>query len=239
VRLSLGHLVLGGVGIVVAIAAGCSSGDPAAPRNMTGDAEDAAAPVIPEALSIASPKANVRFLNADRLSKTFAKALALEEEELCKELGLYSCVGFIHKISLLGTDPYLFGVNDPLPATTTATPLVVERVATAGCVLRVKRDMVKESFAIDSVKTLKKPLFDRLVVTDAGTLKDVDGPDVTAAIDALYVRALQRHATAGEEEVLRQLYRDVAVVSPPTSAARDWAVASCVAVLTSMESIFY
>jgi hypothetical protein len=234
VRLS--HLLLGVV-IAVAIAAGCSSGDPAAPRNMVGDSEETNAPAVPEALSMASPKANVRFLSSDRLSKTFAKALALDEEELCKELGLYSCVGFIHKISLLGTDPYLFGVNDPLPATTTATPLVVERVATAGCVLRVKRDMVTDNeLAIDSVKTVKKPLFDRLVVTQ-GALKDVNGVDVTRTIDSLYTRALQRHPLASEEEDLRQLYRDVALLSK--APARDWAVASCVAVLTSMESVFY
>jgi hypothetical protein len=228
---------------LVICGAACSSGDPASPRNGAGDGNDAGG-VDPnaQALSIASPKANVRFLNAGRLSKTFAKALGLQEDELCKELGQFSCVDFIHKISLLGTDPYLFGVNDPLPTTTTSTPLVVERVATAGCVLRVKRDLspAPPSPSTHAAQVVRPngALFNRLPIGPNGKM-NASAPEVALTIDQLYVRGLQRHAAQTETEDLRQLYRDIEALPASTAPAADWSVATCVAVLTSMESLFY
>jgi hypothetical protein len=218
---------------MLVIAPACGTGDPAAPEASLGGGDDAGGiapgPTTP---SIASPKANVRFLNASRMSRTYAKALGLPEKELCKELGQYQCVDFIHKISLLGTDPYLFGVNDPLPSTTTSTPLVAERVATAGCVARVKADRTPHRQA-----NTPGGIFDGLVVDGSGKM-DPNAVQVTAAIDLLYVRALQRHATAAEIDLFRQLYRDIAALPSPRPAD-DWAIASCLAVLTSMESLFY
>jgi hypothetical protein len=214
-------------------APGCGTGDPAAPESSASGGDDAgvldAGPVVP---SIASPKANVRFLNASRMSKTYAKALGLSEGELCNELGQYSCVGFIHKISLLGTDPYLFGINDPLPSTTTSTPLVAERVATAGCIARVSADRTPHKSGAGT-----GAIFAALPVDGSGKM-DPEADAVRAAVDVLYVRALQRHATAPEITLFRQLYRDIAAL-PSSTPATDWAIASCVAVLTSMESLFY
>lgn len=216
------------------VAPGCGTGDPAEPASglAVGGGEDGG--VVdpgPTAPSITSPKANVRFLNAGRMSKTYAKALGLPEAELCRELGLYQCVDFIHKISLLGTDPYLFGINDPLPSTTTSTPLVAERVATAGCVARVHADRTPQKAKTNGA------IFHRLIV-DAGGKMDPTTADVAKTIDVLYVRALQRHASASEIADLRQLYRDIEALPSP-KPAEDWAIASCVAVLTSMESLFY
>ncbi len=211
---------------------GCS-GDPAKPNGTTPPAMETP-PEPPAEPSEVSPKANVRFLNAPRLSKTYSKILGVPEGELCKELGLYACVDFIHKISLLGTDPYVFGVNDPLPTTTTATPLVVERVATAGCVTRVAIDRKQHA----SVTREEHRLFDRLEIDAAGKM-DVDAPIVSFTIDRLYTRALQRHATETEVSELRALYTSIEALPDVKKPAEDWAIASCVAVLTSMESLFY
>jgi hypothetical protein len=211
---------------------GCGTGDPSSPSSTVP--QDPVPEPAPEEPSIASPKANVRFLNAPRLSKTFAKVLGLPETEICKELGQYQCVDFIHKISLLGTDPYLFGVNDPLPSTTTATPLVVERVATAGCITRVKIDRKTQATKTRENHTL----FDRLVIDPEGKM-DEASPVVAFTIDRLYTRALQRHATAPEIAELRQLYTAIEALPQSKTPAEDWAIASCVAVLTSMESLFY
>ena len=221
--------------VVLVTAPGCGQGDPAAPDSTLVKGEQPA-PVDtgPEVPTIASPKANVRFLNAARMSKTFAKALGLPENELCKELGQYQCVDLIHKISLLGTDPYLFGVNDPLPSTTTSTPLVAERVATAGCVERATRDRAAQG------RPSKPPngaLFYRIVI-DANGKTNPDAPELATTVDQLYVRAVQRHARAGEIEQHRQLYRDIEAL-PSAKPAEDWAIASCVSVLTSMEALFY
>lgn len=219
----------------LAAAPACGAGDEGEPETkpiVGGD--DAGLPEVgPTVPSIASPTANVRFLNASRMSKSFAKALAVPEAELCKELGQYQCVDVIHKISLLGTDPYSFGVNDPLPSTTTSTPLVAERVATSGCILRLQRDLAPH-------KSPKKvdALFHHLEIDAAGKL-DPAGPGVAKTIDLLYVRALQRHATKEETEALRGLYQSIAALPKTPRPAEDWAVASCVAVLTSIESLFY
>jgi hypothetical protein len=134
----------------------------------------------------------------------------------------------IHKVSLLGADPYLFGVNEPLKATTASTPLIVERVATSGCVARYQLDRSQKPSGV---------IFHRLVVAANGKL-DPDAAEVQATLDTIYVRALQRHATAAEIADLRQLYRDIEALPSPRPA-EDWAIASCVAVLTSMESLFY
>lgn len=222
--------------VTFAAAPACGSGDEGEAETKPPVGGDDAGP-LPEAgptvPSIASPKANVRFLNASRMSKSFAKALAIPEAELCKELGQYQCVDFIHKISLLGTDPYLFGVNDPLPSTTTSTPLVAERVATSGCILRLQKDLAPH-------KSPKKvdALFHHLEI-DANGKVDPASPGVAKTVDLLYVRVLQRHATKEEVDDLRGLYKSIEALPKTPKPAEDWAVASCVAVLTSMESLFY
>jgi hypothetical protein len=231
VRLDLVSKRLALAALVIVI--GCGTGDPASPNGPPVTEAPPPEPP-PDEPAIASPKANVRFLNASRLSKTFAKELGLPETEVCKELGQYQCVDFIHKISLLGTDPYLFGVNDPLPSTTTATPLVVERVATAGCITRVKIDRKEQA----SVTREEHRLFDRLVIDQSGKM-DAASPIVAFTIDRLYTRALQRHATANEVADLRALYTSIEALPSVKTPAEDWAIASCVAVLTSMESLFY
>lgn len=179
--------------------------------------------------SIASSRAKLRFKNGARLANDYAQALGLATSELCNELGQYSCVDDIHQVSLLGVEPYELGFYEPMKETAVTTPIAVERVAVAGCSERVERDFASPGEAV---------IFKDLALDDAGALADVGAPAVAEAIDALYRRALQRHATAAEIAHYRQLYADVAALGG-AEPARQWAKASCFAALTTLESLFY
>lgn len=179
--------------------------------------------------SIASDKANVRFKNARRLKNDFTRTLALAPDALCQELGQYDCVDEVHKITLLGVEPFRLGIDEPAKTTGVTTPIVVERVALAGCIQRA---------ALDLAATTDAVIFAGLPIDDQGRLSALDDASVDSAIDTMYARAVQRHATADEIENLKDLYSEIedAGVADP---ARDWAVATCFTVLTSLESIFY
>lgn len=170
-----------------------------------------------------SEKANLRFKEVIRLTNDFGQALGLPAAEVCLELGQYDCRA-VHAITLGGVEPYELGLFDPL-STTVTTPIAVERLATHACERRVTRDLGSAGAVV----------FQGLA---DGALADADEPKVSAAITSLYRGAAQRDATASEIEHLEQLYRDIAAtgIDNPT---RQWAIASCVAVLTSVETLFY
>ncbi|MEQ8276865.1 MAG: hypothetical protein RMA76_26265 [Deltaproteobacteria bacterium] len=175
---------------------------------------------------LASEKGSVRFKKAKRIEADFATALGLSE--VCTELGQYSCSDFIHRITLGGVEAYVQGLNEPLPFTSVTTPLAVERMALFACRERVSADFGNPSSG---------RIFLNLPLAN-GALADVEAEEVAASIQRLYQRALLRVPTPDEVEHHRQLYRDIEADGQP-NAARDWAVLSCHAVLTSMESLFY
>ena len=170
----------------------------------------------------ASSKARVKFKGNDRLRNEFARALDLEPNQVCTEFGLYSCTHLVHQVALGGAEPYGLGLNEPLPFTTITTPLAVDRLALTACRTRVDLD-----FATPSAALIYK-----------GDLNGADGSDVGNAIDVLYKRALIREPTPQEAEHLRQLHRDIEALGEG-STARSWAIASCFAVSTTMEQLFY
>ena len=204
------------IALSIALWAGCGS-----------DSNDDPDPIPTE--SIASDKANVRFKNARRLKNDFTRTLALDPAALCLELGQYDCVDEVHKITLLGVEPYGLGIDEPAKATGVTTPIVVERVALAGCTQRVALDLAAPADAV---------IFGNLPIDGQGRLSALDAAEVDNAIDTMYARAVQRHATGEEIEHLKDLYteiEDTGVADP----ASDWAVATCFTVLTSLESLFY
>lgn len=168
-----------------------------------------------------STKANLRFKEVNRIHNDFAQALGLPVTEVCLELGQYDC-RMVHAVTLGGVEPYELGLFEPLPATTVTTPIAVERLAVHGCEKRVTMDTDNPS---------------ALIFTG---LRDgaIAESDVAEAIDRLYKRAVQRPATESEIGHLNQLYRDIEATGVD-NPARQWALASCVAVLTSVEAVFY
>jgi len=171
------------------------------------------------------PKAIVRFKGAARLRLELSRVLDLAPTELCKELGAYDCLG-IHTVVLGDPDAFFSGVYEPLPSTTSTSPLAVDRVVLSACSQRAALDLGGESV-----------IFADLPVDD-GAL-DADATEVEQAINRLYQRGLGRNAKPSEIAHHRQLYLDVEASGSSRAPAEDWATLSCFATLTSMEFLFY
>ncbi len=174
-----------------------------------------------------SAKGVVRFKRSERLTVDFGNALGLPYDVLCKELGLYSCSLFVHPLALGGVDPYVSGLYEPLPFTGVTSPIVVDRVALAGCSQRVKADLATPATAV---------IFKGVTVVDGKV--DASSAAAKTAIDTLYKRAIQRAPTESEVAHLVQLNADI-VVSGKPEPGKAWLTLSCFAVLTSVESLFY
>lgn len=181
----------------------------------------------------------VKFKRSQRLRNDIARALDITPDQVCNELGLYSCTEEVHRVTLGGVSAYDLGLFEPLPTTALTTPMAVERVAMAACVTRVDRDLGLDTNIDTGNDTGGGALiFEDLDIDERGRLADVQDGAVATAIDTLYKRALQRRASAGEIAHLRRLYGDIESRAAP-QPARDWAVLSCFAVLTTMEQLFY
>ncbi len=176
----------------------------------------------------ASPKAIVRFKAGKRMKEEISRALLVDPDQLCRELGKFDCFG-IHQVVLGSPDAFFAGIYEPLPDTTTTTPLAVDRVVLAACNRRADLDMDP---------TAEGLIFKRIPTADHRIL-DIEGPEVTDAIQTLYRRALGRDAKDGEITHHRQLYADLDAVGTSTTLSRDWATLSCFSVFTSMEALFY
>jgi hypothetical protein len=175
-----------------------------------------------------SKEAILRFKGGKLFATTLSKGLEIPRPELCLELGRYDCVDAVHNITLGGVEPYRIGVNEPLSATAVTTPLAVERVAFAACEKRVRRDFD----APDQAK-----IFGSLVELEG----PLDGPAserVDRMTTLLYRRLLLRNPEPGELADFRTFYEDVRKAGSP-ELRRDFAILSCVAIATTMESLFY
>lgn len=204
--------------LAITLGAGCADDAPVGPSKTPPDPTTEPGPP-------ASPTPRVRFKGPKRLALELARILDLDESDVCTELGQYDCFA-VHNVSLGGADPFGVALYSPSETSTATTPIAVERVVLAGCIERAARDLETPASAV---------IF-KDVVTSGGEL-DVDSDAVRVAIDSLYTRSMQRHASDSEVSHLLSLYADVAAESP--SPARDWASLSCFAVLTSLETLFY
>jgi len=189
--------------------------------------DDAGVPEIDAGFPL-SKKANLKFKGNERIRNDFARALGLDPKDVCKELGAFSCTHLVHQVALGGVEPYFLGLNEPLPFTTVTTPIATERVALAACGNRVDRDLADTDSAL---------IYVGLDIDASGSLTNSNDPAMAAAVDTLYKRALQREPTDNEVSELTGFY--AAVEAKSARPARDWAVLSCFAVMTTMEQLFY
>ena len=113
-----------------------------------GDPQVSPTPTPPIGEMATSEKAEVRFKGDRRLAQDFAVALGLSPSGLCQELGQYDCTGNVHKVALGGVDPYEGGVYERALETGVTAPLIVERVALAGCAQRVDADFADPTGAL-------------------------------------------------------------------------------------------
>ena len=174
----------------------------------------------------ASPKALVKLKTGDRFRTDVGLALDLDPASVCTELGAFDC-SFIHQVVMGRSDPYLSALYEPLEATSATSPLAYERVAVSGCIQRADADLAGSNPVV----------FVGLPIAD-GAITDASSPALAEAIRTLYRRGLNREATDAEVAAAIAIYPAVAEADAQ-APARSWAIAACVAVLTSVENIFF
>ena len=214
--------------LVCSLVVGCSSPNPSPP-------------------SIASKKAQIKFMRSDRLRVVFARVLQLDEETLCKELGLFSClekikfdfveggtlsVSAVHGVSLGGVDAYSLGIFEGAVFTGVTSPMSIDRIALHGCIQRADKDLDPQTDPSEVV------FFGSLEIDGAGQLEDVEAQSVQSTIEKLYQTVLLRNPTEDESKELKALYTDIAATEP-AQPAREWAVLTCMITLTTIENLFY
>ncbi len=174
----------------------------------------------------ASPKALVKLKTALRYRGDVARSLAIPEASVCAELGLLDCA-VLHQVVMGEADPYLSALYEPVSATSATSPLAYERVAVSACAQRVDADLAGDA-----------PVLFKGLDVQSGALVDPSSLAVAESIRELYRRALSREATDHEVATLTASYASIAAADEATPA-RSWALASCVAVMTSLENVFY
>lgn len=176
-----------------------------------------------------SSRNHLRAKNPEQLLAHFSAALSLPPGEVCNELGQYSCTGQVHTVALGGIEPYGIGLYEALPVTGVTTPIILDRMALMACGRRVSLDLSQPAQAV---------LFKDLPLDARGRLTERDGASVRAALTGLYQRTLLRDPTEAELGTLSGLATELETLGGPTPG-RDWMVASCFAVLSSAESVFF
>lgn len=171
-----------------------------------------------------SPKANVRFKGPRRLANDLAQTLGLDPADVCDELDGLSCTDDVHAVTLGGVEPWNLGIYEPAKHSSVTSPIAVDRVVLEACIRAVDRDLAGSPKVFD--------------LTLDGSALDVDDPSVEATITGLYNRAFLREPDAHEIDALVDLYADIEA-SSTSAPARDWAVATCFASLTTLEFLFY
>ncbi len=217
------------VGVVV-FATGCGDDKDSDTDKDAGAEVDTGPAKEPSREMVRSNRPRVRFKGGRRMATDLATALNLPRGELCKELGKFDCVDFVHNVALGGVEPYELGVREPLDQASVTTPIAVDRVALAACGQRAKLDFDTPESAFlfgdlaaatdatreAALKVTANRLYDQLLRRDANV-------DETAALVAFWDTAKAAAAKGADSATL----------------ARDYATLACFAVATSEEALFY
>lgn len=170
-----------------------------------------------------SLKARVMPKSGPVWARDLANGLALQEWELCEELGSYDCVSDAHRIVLGGVEAANLGIDAPLPNAAVSAPMAAERVAIAACTERLDRDMAGPAV-----------IFGPILENNNGSNNRRRREEVS---HSLVERLLGRRATDADIDALDQLYDTLEPIS--TRPSHDWAVGACVVLATSTEALFY
>lgn len=179
--------------------------------------EPEAVPPLPEA----TPSRVERVLPkpGEVWGRDLATALALDEFELCRELGTDDCIRGVHRITLGGVEAERLGIDAPLDNALVSAPIAVERVAISACGERYDRD-----------RQGPPVLFGPVLASDAA------GPRQEVS-ENLVRRLLARHPTQADVDALEGLHASLSGLSD--DLVRDWSIGACVVVATSTEALFF
>lgn len=176
----------------------------------------------------ASLKPSPKYKDVYRLKADLSRALKIEPEALCKELGLYDCFDRIHLIALQGVEAYEANIYEAPEELGITIPMVIDRIMLSACAERIVRDTEGAEGAI---------FVD--VELDGGRVADIDSDAIAQGINRLYTRAFLRQPTEEEIGHLKDLYRQIEASPDSEVPAYDWGVLACYSVLSSVEFLFY
>jgi hypothetical protein len=228
--------------VVVVVVAAVSSCAWPAPRSPPADAGvvdpvvDAGPAVITDVPT--GPRQNLRWRTGWPLQQHLMQALALEEAEVCNELGVFPCVvrpaverpfrasgtptgrAVPHLVALGGNEPFDQGQYTASHTPGATTSVAFDRVVLAACDARVEKD-----------RAGPPAVFTGIDLAAAGT----SAADADVVAGTLFSRFHLRDPSAGEREHVRELIVDDGGAAVATA---DFALAACVAVGSMSESIF-
>lgn len=182
-----------------------------------------------EPVVTASVKGQLKWKRQDALAADLSRALALGEDELCKEVGRYDCIDYVHKVALGGNEPEEAGQYMPLAEPGASTPIAVERVVFAACsaAAYADREVRAAPVAFWGIDLNAAAL-------DASDERTREG--ASKNITALYQSLLARDPLKREVDAVLTLMEDDAGqgVSGDT-----FAVLACFTIATQSEFLFY
>jgi hypothetical protein len=176
-----------------------------------------------------SRTSRVKFKGVKRLQNDLIRILKVDQDVLCKELGLYSCTDFVHQITLGGIEPYVKTLFSPNPQTSVTAPLALERVLLAACTQRLIQDYQNPQQAI-------------LMRTDEfnGQMQFIDASSATERVlNYLFHEALLRDPNANELSSALSLYEELQAQNEIQMPVVEWTRSMCIATLSSIEFLFY
>lgn len=162
----------------------------------------------------------LKFKGGVRYAADLSTALEVPRAEICKELSTYDCADTVHRIALGGVEPYRITLYQPLPNQTVSTANAVDRIALSACERRMQLDFAAPERAI---------VFGAL---------QTPSPDVTKAVETLYLRLLRRPVLQEELAILMRYHTEL-VQERPTDANKRFATLAYFMVATTEESLFY
>lgn len=150
------------------------------------------------------------------LENGIAAALDLPKEQVCMEVGQYSCVDKVHLSVLGGNDPYDQGQYERPEAPSIITALAVDRIILTSCNSKIQQEKASTPVVFKFI-----PL----------TSPNVNAVQLESQAVELYRRFLARDPSDQEKAAIAKFAQDA-------GSAEEAALALCYAIGTQAENIF-
>jgi hypothetical protein len=173
-------------------------------------------------LMAAPLQADVMWKRATVLRNDLAQALSLPPDQLCFELGTYSCTDLVHNFSLGGRDPFARAQYTSMEKPSQLTPAAFERTLLQSCIQRIKKDG-------------SDPAVFRFYALNR-SLSETSDELITQQIQELYRRFYQRAASPAELATALKLADRTRFGSVPMD---QWSQALCLAVGSQWANLFF
>jgi len=177
---------------------------------------------IPEPAYQTSARAGVEWKRVKAVEQDLMAALALNRNEVCKELDRFSCADLVHTVALGGNEPFFKAMYRPLAEPSVTTSIAIDRMVLAACSNAAERDRDGPAQVF--------------IALDLNATTIADGPSIDETITTLFKRFHARLPTSGEITEVKTLLVDDGGASV---SALDFAKLSCFAVGTMAEFVFY